>query len=177
MKVQVHVERYGFWLDLKNNNESPVRVLWPAARYLDEAGTAHAVYAQPMDPLPAPDEMRKGTAPTQLGTGERLDYVVAPIYKASVIQYDFYERGPFHAPLIPTDLMNLQRFPDEAAIEGYMENLAERQVPVRLLLPIEVDGTRYEYALTFIVRDEESGVSDELPARSSSAPPVRMRQK
>ncbi|MGH9457248.1 MAG: hypothetical protein ACRD2J_06355 [Thermoanaerobaculia bacterium] len=143
----------GFWLDLTNENETAIRVLWPDSRYVDENGVPHELFAQPMNPLPSPEAMKEGTAPTEVRPGARINYVVAPIYKASVMRYDAYERGSHHAPLIPTDLTNRSRFPDEDSVKNYVADLARRRTAVSLILPIEMNGERHDYTFRFLVTE------------------------
>src|SRR6266540_6482086 len=44
LEGSVLVERYGFWVDVTNKGEKPIRFLWPRARYIDETSRAHIVY-------------------------------------------------------------------------------------------------------------------------------------
>ena len=37
----------------------------------------------------------------------------------------------------------------ELQMKAYVDDLARRQVPVKLLLPIEIDGVCYDYTFTF----------------------------
>jgi len=41
----------------------------------------------------------------------------------------------------------------EQQMKAYVDDLAKRQVPVKLLLPIEIEGTRYDYTFTFVLKD------------------------
>jgi len=41
---------------------------------------------------------------------------------------------------------------DEIAMKYYVKKLADQQVPVKLVLPIEVDSRRYDYIFTFLLK-------------------------
>lgn len=148
----VSTQRYGFWLDITNKRTKPISLVWPEAKYVDERSIPRAVYAQPMGPLPGPEKMKAIPSPWVIRPDERSNPVVAPAYKSINVRYGGYERGPYNFALIPTNLDNVQAFPDEASVKRYVEDIAARQVPVKLVLPIEIDGVRYDYTFTFVLK-------------------------
>ncbi len=149
----VSVQRGGFWLDLTNKSNKPIRVLWPLARYVDELGHEHRIYAQPRGPLPdLPSEMATTDAVT-VQPGERYRPTVVPVYKQRLLASGCREMVPYREPLIPTNLTDVRRFPGEASVRAYVNDLAKRQAPVKLVMPVEIDGKWYQYTFSFVLRN------------------------
>ena len=139
-------QEYGFWLDLKNKGDKTVLLLWPQARFVDELGKTHEVYAPERGDLTVDIRQVHVSRTDTLEPGARRRPTIIPIYK----QYMVGCKDPelFSEPLVPTRLDDK----DEIATKHYVEDLAKRQVPVKLLLPIEIEGIRYEYTFTFVLR-------------------------
>ena len=147
----IFVQHYGFWFDVTNKSSRSIRLLWPEARYLDEKGVRHELFRQPMGALPPPSEMRI-SKPVTVEAGGRVHDVIAPIYKSYLVASGCKDLVPYREPLIPTKLDDK----NEHQMKVYVDDLARRQVPVRLLLPIEIEGMRYDYTFTFVLKDRWS---------------------
>jgi len=144
--------RYGFWLDLTNDSGTPLRLLWPEARYLDEKASSHEVFAQERGALPD-DRGNLRSPPAQVvASGGRTRPTIVPIYKQYLVASGCRDLYPYSEPLIPTKLDDK----DEQQMKAYVDDLARRQVPVKLLLPIEIDGKRIDYTFTFVLKDRWS---------------------
>ena len=138
--------RYGFWLDITNRSDKPIRLVWPHARYVDELGKTHELFAPDRGDLTVDIAQVHLSQTDTLRPGEKRRPTVMPIYK----QYMVGCKDPelFSEPLVPTRLDDK----DEIATKRYVEDLAKRQVPVKLLLPVEIESIRYEYTFTFVLR-------------------------
>lgn len=139
-------QEYGFWLDLKNRGAGPVQLLWPQARYVDELGKKHEVYAPERGDLTVDVAQVHVMQTDTLKPGERRRPTIMPIYKQYMVGCRHAEL--FSEPLVPSRLDDK----NELATRRYVEDLAKRQVPVKLFLPIEIKGIRYEYSFTFVLR-------------------------
>jgi hypothetical protein len=144
----IGAQHYGFWLDLTNKNGESIRLLWPEARYVDELGKAHTVYAEQRGALP--DERDKLQPPPVefIEAGGRSRPTVVPVYKQYLVASGCRNLYPYSEPLIPTRLDDK----NEQQMKAYVDDLARRQVPVKLFLPIEIDGERYDYTFTFVLK-------------------------
>ncbi len=149
----IRAQEDGFWLELTNKSDKPIRVLWPLTRYVDELGHEHRIYAQPRGPLPdLPSEMATTDAVT-VQPGERYRPTVVPVYKQRLLASGCREMVPYREPLIPTNLTDVRRFPGEASVRAYVNDLAKRQAPVKLVMPVEIDGKWYQYTFSFVLRN------------------------
>ena len=137
------VPGYGFWLDVTNKTGKPIRLLWTDARYIDEVGQRHTVYHYVIGERPPSDLLTPG-APTELAPGATTRQVVSPGYKTYMIE-EGGEEHVFEEPLVPTTLKG--RAPEQ--MKAHVDDLARRKIPVKLLLPMDIDGKRYEYIFTF----------------------------
>lgn len=135
------------WLELTNKTNQPVRVLWPDVRYFDEKGEAHEVYWRRRS-LPLDPKKIDASTPTVLNPNETLRPTIQPTYKTYDVQYNTEESGEFSEPLVPTKLEGMS----EQQMKAYVDDLAKRQVPVKLVLPIEIEGKRYDYTFTFVLK-------------------------
>jgi len=142
-------QRYGFWLDLTNESGKPIRLLWPEARYIDEKGGGHEVFAQERGALPDDRDNLHAPPPEVVAPAGRTRPTVVPIYKQYLVASGCKDLYPYSEPLIPTRLDDK----NEQQMKAYVDDLAKRQVPVKLLLPIEIDGKRYDYTFTFVLKD------------------------
>jgi len=149
MRVCISNVNYGFWLDLTNKAGESIRVLWPMARYVDELGAAHTLYAQQRGALP--DERDKLRPPPVeiIEAGARSRPTVVPIYKQYLVASGCRDLYPYSEPLVPTRLDDK----NEQQMKAYVDDLAKRQIPVKLLLPFEIDGKRYDYTFAFVLKD------------------------
>jgi hypothetical protein len=154
LKGFVFAQSYGFWLELEARQPHAVEanVLWPAARYIDESGKAHEVYAQPRGVLPDDPASLRPPPPERLPPGGNLRPTVVPIFKQYLVKTGRGEATPYSEPLLPATL----RGKSEAQTKMYLDDLAERRVPVKLLLPVEMKGLRSDYIFTFIVQRESN---------------------
>ncbi len=141
----VSAQHYGFWLDVSNENASPVRIIWPHAAYVDENGVRRAIYAQPRGVLPDDVAQIKVPSPESLRAGEAKKITIVPIYKQYLVRNGNDGVIPYSEPLIPTTLSDK----DETAMREYVRDLAVKSVPVKLVLPIEMSGTEVVYILEF----------------------------
>lgn len=142
----VATQRYGFWLELTNTSNKPVRILWPEVRYVDELAAPHEVFWRQLSlPLNAAKMPPKATA---VQPNQTLRASIQPSYKSYWVQYNRLESGEFSEPLVPTKLEGMS----EQQMKAYVDDLAKRQVPVKLVLPIEIDGVRYGYTFTFVLK-------------------------
>lgn len=153
MSICISNVNYGFWLDLTNKSGKPMRILWPAARYVDELGNGHELFRQPMNPLPSPEAM-KPSAPVTVSPGGHINDIIAPIYKSYMVAFGCREYTSYREPLVPTRLDDK----NEQQMKTYVDDLAKRQVPVKLMLPIEIDGQRYDYTFTFVLKPRWAGL-------------------
>lgn len=44
-------------------------------------------------------------------------------------------------------------------MKKYVDDLARRQVPVRILLPIEIAGVRYDHTFSFVLKDRRADMA------------------
>jgi len=144
----IGAQHYGFWFELTNKRSKPIRLLWPEARYVDEKGMRQDLFRHPMAALPSPSEM-KISQPVTVSASERVHDVITPIYKSSMVASGCKDLISYREPLIPTKLDDKT----EHQIKLYVEDLARRQVPVKLFLPIEIEGKRHDYTFTFVLKD------------------------
>lgn len=140
------VPGYGFWLDVTNKGQKSIRLLWPRARYIDEVGHAHTVYHYVIGDRPPSDVLTPGP-PTELARQAMTRQVISPGYKTYMIE-EGGEDHVFEEPLVPTTLKGRTA----AQMKAYVDDLAKRQVPVKLMLPVEIDGVRYDYTFTFLLK-------------------------
>lgn len=150
---------YGFWLELTNNTSTPVRLLWPDAQYVDEFGRAHGIYHYSNSVEP-PNDVQAPQPPTVIPPGVLQKEIIAPGYKTYMVG-SCREAYVFREPLVPTNLSDLRRFPHDASVKAYVDDVAKRQVPVRLILPVEIEGKRYDYTFTFVLRDRTAAQPEE----------------
>lgn len=149
MLVCISNVNYGFWLDVTNKAGNPIRLLWPETRYVDEAGKPHEVYAQERGALPDERDKLKLPPPQPVNPGQRVRPTVVPIYKQYMVASGCSNLYPYSEPLIPSRLGDK----NEQQMKAYVDDLAKRHVPVKLVLPIEIDGARYDYTFTFVLKD------------------------
>ena len=152
-------QSYGFWLDVKNSSQRPLVLLWPEARYVDELGEEHEVYQQPRGALPDDRSALTTTPPQKLGPGGQVRPTIVPLYKQYQIGFQCRDELPYSEPLIPTDLRSLAR--EEA--EARVQRIFEKQMPVKLVLPVEVEGERYDYIFSFTLHDWVSDLPEATP--------------
>jgi len=145
----IHNAGYGFWLDLTNKSGKPIRMLWPEARYVDEKGVGHEVFAQERGALPDDRQNLRSPPPELVAPSARTRPTIVPIYKQYLVASGCRDLYPYSEPLIPTRLDDK----NEQQMKAYVDDLAKRQVPVKLLLPMEIDEKRYDYTFTFVLRD------------------------
>jgi hypothetical protein len=145
----VVAQNYGFWLDLTNKGGESIRLLWPEARYVDELGTGRTVYAQRRGALPDERDKLRPPPAELIEPGGRSRPTVVPIYKQYLVASGCRDLYPYSEPLVPTRLDDK----NEKQMKAYVDDLARRQVPVKLFLPIEIDGKRYEYTFAFVLKD------------------------
>jgi hypothetical protein len=140
-------EHFGFMVEISNAGDAELRVLWPNGSYVDERQRRHVLFRQPVGPLPHPDRL-KPSEPIVLRNGSTVRDIVVPIDKQYVIAYGCREYTEFHEPLIPASPRGLS----EAALKDYIADLAKRQVPVKLVLPILVGKDVRTYTFWLVLR-------------------------
>jgi len=153
--VEIGTQHYGFWLDVANRTGKPIRMVWPEARYIDEKGSIHEVFSQERGALPDDRENLRSPPAQLVASGGRIRPTIVPIYKQYLVASRCRDLFPYSEPLIPTKLSDK----DEQQMKAYVDDLARRQVPVKLLLPIEIDGKRYDYTFTFVLKDRWSDLT------------------
>ena len=141
----VGAQDFGFYLRVRNIHGSTVSVLWPEARYVDELGTSHTVYHYGQQP--PPEDVNRASPPSELGPGASLVEIVAPAYKTYMGVVGCKSYFAFQEPLLPSML----RGKTETQVRAYLESVVRNRAQVRLLLPIEVDGMRRDYILTWLL--------------------------
>ncbi len=152
--LEIGTQHYGFWLDLTNKSDRPIRLLWPDARYVDEKGVEHTLFAQERGALPDDRAHLMPPPPQGVAPSQRVRPTVVPIYKQYLVASGCRDLYPYSEPLIPTRLDDK----NEQQLKAYVDDLAKRQVPVKLVLPIEIDGKRYDYAFTFVLKRRWEGL-------------------
>jgi hypothetical protein len=154
----VFAQPYGFWLEIANTSAKPIRILWPNARYVDERGRPHAVFRQPMNPLPPPEDMQPSSS-IVVAPGSRIKDVIAPIYKSYIVAFGCAERTAYREPLVPTVLKGKT----EPEVTTYIGEMLAKQTPVKLVIPTEVDGQRSDYVFTFVLRPKAAELGNNDP--------------
>lgn len=149
--------RYGFWLDVTNQGERPVRLLWPEARYVDEDGGDHGVYHYSRTADPPANVLAPDQSPTVVARGESKKEIIAPGYKTYNVASGCRELAVFREPLVPTKLEGMS----EQQMKAYVDELARKQVPVRLVLPVEIGGQRHDYMFSFVLKDRWADLPEE----------------
>src|SRR5581483_3887743 len=132
-----------FWLEVTNTNKTAICVLWPEARYIDEVGQAHLLFWRSAS-LPLDARKIEATTPTVLLPNQTLKATIQPVYKTYDVRYNRYESGEFSEPLVPTKFDHMT----QQQVKAYIDDLARRQVPIKLLLPIEIRGVRFDYTFS-----------------------------
>lgn len=155
----LRIQRYGFWLDLTNRSEERITLLWPEARYVDELGQAHEVFQQPRGALPDNRNALATTPPVVLSPEEQLRPTIVPLYKQYQVSYGCRGELPYSEPLIPTNLRELS----EEEAKTRVDEIYREQIPVKLILPVEVGGQRYDYVFSITLKDSREELREATP--------------
>lgn len=150
--ICVVANRNDYWLTLENKTGRPVMVEWPDALYVDENGNKHPVYRFPLGGVQPPKP--EVGASISLAPGQKARDVVRPLYKSYWAVEDCKSGVWMSEPLVPTTLTG--RTVEQ--MRNHVRDLAARQVPVKLMIPVVIDGTRVEYTFSFVLHDRWAGI-------------------
>lgn len=143
----VVAHRSGYWLTLENKTRMPVVVAWPDARFVDENGDKHPLYRFPLGEV-RPPRPEVGASLT-LAPGQKVRDAVSPLYKSYWAVEDCKSGVWMSEPLVPTTLTG--RTVEQ--MRNHVRDLAARQVPVKLMIPVVIDGTPIEFTFSFVLHD------------------------
>jgi hypothetical protein len=135
-----------FFLDVTNKSAGTVRIAWPDARYVDELGDTWPVFHY--NGSDGPPDPGTGQISQDVKVGTQVREIVAPAYKEHWTTFTCEGHAPFMEALLPTRLDDK----DEVQAERYLDDVVARQVPVKLIVPIEIAGSREEYTFTFVLK-------------------------
>lgn len=118
-----------------NNSNSSIKILWDDAAYMDQYGDAHRIIHTGVRLV----DKEKAQVPSIIPRGAKLNDGVVPANLVNLIAGNWV-----YEPLSKLRMFDSRKEADEA-----VSNFN----PVRLLLPIETNGVRYEYTYTFENKD------------------------
>ena len=123
-------------LAIKNNHTSSIRVLWDEAAYIDNIGNSHRIIHMGTKLV----DKEKAQVPSVIPAGAQLKDVVAP---SDGIEF---KNGEWvYEPL------HYNKFPNSISAEEILKQYESRPelTKTQLLLPIEINGEKIEYTLTY----------------------------
>lgn len=124
-------------LTIINNHSSSIRILWDDAAFIDNEGSSHRIIHMGIKLI----DKEKAQVPSVIPAGARLEDTIAPVDGLTLIDGNWSIALP-----------NYNKFDNINAAENILQLYKTNPyyTETRLLLPIEVDGKKIEYTLTFV---------------------------
>lgn len=136
-------------LTIVNKHSSSIRILWDEAAYIDNDGSSHRVIHKTTKLHNKEQEQ----VPSVIPTGARLeDFVIPASYAFVTTEGWAYQPQVYNA--------YNRRESAESALATYKSNPYYSQT--KLLLPIEIDGKKIEYTMSFTGSNFNIGSTTEL---------------
>ncbi len=124
-------------LTIINNHSSSIRILWDDAAFIDNAGASHRIIHMGIKLI----DKEKAQVPSVIPAGARLEDTIAPV------EWLEYTNGNWSIALPSYNKFNSMDTA-ENTLQLYRTN--PYYTETKLLLPIEIDGKKIEYTLTFV---------------------------
>lgn len=124
-------------LTIVNNHSSSIRILWDDAAFIDNEGSSHRIIHMGIKLI----DKEKAQVPSVIPAGARLEDTIAPVDGLTLIDGNWSIALPNYNKF---DNMNSA----ENTLQLYKTN--PYYTETKLLLPIEIDGKKIEYTLTFV---------------------------
>lgn len=124
-------------LTIVNNHSSSIRILWDDAAFIDNEGSSHRIIHMGIKLV----DKEKAQVPSVIPAGARLEDTIAPVDGLTFVDGHWSIALP-----------NYNKFDNINAAENTLQLYKTNPyyTETKLLLPIEVDGKKIEYTLTFI---------------------------
>jgi hypothetical protein len=139
-------QRTGFSLMLKNYNSYGGIILWSAAQYIDEDSRGHEVVhclqSSPEGSLAAAVKSGPPTTFQEGGFVRELIFPAAKKHPSANRCINMFSGQPI-LPWTATDA------------DAELERIAAAEIPVKLVIPIEISGERHDYHFGFVLRPRE----------------------
>ncbi len=124
-------------LTIINCHSSSIRILWDDAAFIDNEGSSHRIIHMGIKLV----DKEKAQVPSVIPVGARLEDTIAPVDGLTFVDGHWSIALP-----------NYNKFDsiNAAANTLHLYKTNPHYTETKLMLPIEVDGTKIEYTLTFI---------------------------
>lgn len=141
-------------LTIVNNHSSSIRILWDDAAFIDNEGSSHRIIHMGIKLI----DKEKAQVPSVIPAGARLEDTIAPVDGLA------YKDGSWSIALPDYNKFN-SRDAAENTLQLYRTN--PYYTETKLLLPIEIDGKKIEYTLTFVGSEFKLQSMEEYDAAQS----------
>lgn len=154
LEVCVAHRQPALFAKFRNQTDETITLPFNEATYTDEEGTVHQVGHSSIggdggayrgSDIRHSKEARLPLSISPRGTAVQSIFLPNKIY---MVQAEPLIDVMFHEPLIPGSL----RGESAMEMEKRVDRIAAAKLPVRLKLPVQVKGSRYEYTLAFLLQ-------------------------